>query len=109
MWSTSETESRLTWQLTRPRPGDRNRYQPFIAGPFSDFASIGVPEVWRYDGVRVAIFTLAGGAYQEHETSEAFPGVTSQIITQFMEESTTLTRTVWLRRVRTWARQLGGA
>ena len=36
MWSTSETESRLTWQLTRPRPGDRNRYQPFIAGPFSD-------------------------------------------------------------------------
>ena len=75
---------------------------------FPIFASIGVPEVWRYDGVRVAIFTLAGGAYQEHETSEAFPGVTSQIITQFMEESTTLQRTVWLRRVRTWARQLGG-
>jgi hypothetical protein len=38
----------------------------------------------------------------------AFPGVTSQIITRFMEESATLTRTVWLRRVRAWARQQGG-
>jgi hypothetical protein len=69
----------------------------------------GVPEVWRYDGMRVTIFTLAGGAYEEQEASEAFPGVTSQIITRFMEESTTLTRTVWLRRVRTWARQQCGA
>jgi Uma2 family endonuclease len=71
------------------------------------FASSGVPEVWRYDGMRVAIFKLAGGAYQEQETSEAFPGVTSQIITQFMEESKTLQRTGWLRRIRTWARQQG--
>jgi Uma2 family endonuclease len=71
---------------------------------FPIFASIGVPEVWRYDGMRVAIFKLAGGVYQEQETSEAFPGVTGQIITQFLEESTTLTRTVWLRRVRIWAR-----
>jgi Uma2 family endonuclease len=76
---------------------------------FPIFASIGVPEVWRYDGMRVAIFTLAGGAYQEHEASEAFPGVTSQLITQFMEESKTLQRTVWLRRVRAWARQQGSA
>ena len=75
---------------------------------FPIFASIGVPEVWRYDSMRVAIFTLAGGAYQEQETSGVFPGVTSQIITQFMEESKTLQRTVWLRRVRAWARQQGG-
>ena len=75
---------------------------------FPIFASIGVPEVWRYDGMRAAIFKLAGGAYQEQETSEAFPGVTGQIITQFIEESKTLTRTVWLRRVRAWARQQGG-
>jgi Uma2 family endonuclease len=74
---------------------------------FPIFASIGVPEVWRYDGMRVAIFKLAGGAYQEQKTSEAFPGVTSQSITRFMEESKTLKRTVWLRRVRAWARQQG--
>jgi Uma2 family endonuclease len=76
---------------------------------FPIFASIGVPEVWRYDGMRVAIFMLIGEAYQEQETSEAFPGVTSQIVTQFMEESTRLQRTVWLRHVRAWACQLGGA
>jgi Uma2 family endonuclease len=76
---------------------------------FPIFASIGVPEVWRYDGMRVAIFMLIGGAYQEQETSEAFPGVTSQIVTQFMAESTRLQRMVWLRHVRAWAHQLGGA
>ena len=75
---------------------------------FPIFASIGVPEVWRYDGMRVAIFKLAGGVYQEQETSEVFSGVTSQSITQFMEESKTLKRTVWLRRVRAWARQQRG-
>jgi Uma2 family endonuclease len=80
----------------------------FSLDRFPIFASIGVPEVWRYDGMRVAIFKLAGGAYQEHEASEAFPAVTSQIITRFMEESKTLQRTVWLRRVRAWARQRGG-
>jgi hypothetical protein len=76
---------------------------------FPIFASIGVPEVWRYDGMRVVIFTLAGGAYQAQETSAAFPGVTSQSITRFMEESKTLKRTVWLHRVRAWARQQGDA
>jgi Uma2 family endonuclease len=75
---------------------------------FPIFASIGVPEVWRYDGTRVAVFQLAGGVYQEQETSKAFPGVTSQLITRFMEESKTLRRTVWLRRIRAWARQQSG-
>jgi Uma2 family endonuclease len=75
---------------------------------FPIFASIGVPEVWRYDGRRVAICKLSGGAYQEQETSEAFPGITGQILTQFLEESQTLQRTVWLRRIRAWARQQGG-
>jgi Uma2 family endonuclease len=75
---------------------------------FPIFASIGVPEVWRYNGMRVVIFRLAGEEYQEQGTSEAFSGVTSQSITQLMEESKTLKRTVWLRRIRAWARQQRG-
>jgi len=72
---------------------------------FPIFASIGVPEVWRYDGTRLTIFTLRTGAYQVLETSAVFPGVTSQIISQFMAESKTMQHTAWLRRVRTWARR----
>jgi Uma2 family endonuclease len=72
---------------------------------FPIFASIGVPEGWRYDGTRLTIFTLQAGTYQVLEASAVFPGVTSQIISQFMAESKTMQHTAWLRRVRAWARR----
>jgi Uma2 family endonuclease len=72
---------------------------------FPIFANIGVPEVWRYDGTRLTIFTLRDGAYQEGAVSAVFPGVTSPIISQFMAESRTMPHTAWLRRVRAWARR----
>jgi len=64
-----------------------------------------VPEVWRYDGTRLTIFTLWAGTYQILEARAVFPGVTSQIISQFIAESKTMPHTVWLRRVRAWARR----
>ena len=72
---------------------------------FPIFANIGVLEVWRYDGTCLTIFTLRAGTYQEVAASAVFPGVTSQIISQFIEESATMPHTVWLRRVRAWARR----
>jgi Uma2 family endonuclease len=72
---------------------------------FPIFANIGVPEVWRYDGTRLTIFTLRAGTYQGVTTSAVFPGVTSQIISQFMTESKTMPHTAWLRRMRRQARR----
>ena len=72
---------------------------------FPIFAAFGVPEVWRYDGSRVTIFRLEGGRYVETESSPAFPALTGNLITKFLEESRTLRSTEWLRRVREWARQ----
>ena len=72
---------------------------------FPIFANIGVLEVWRYDGTCLTIFTLRAGTYQEVAASAVFPGVTSQIISQFIEESTTMPHIAWLRRVRAWARR----
>ena len=72
---------------------------------FPIFAHIGVPEVWRYDGTRSTIFTLRAGTYQEVAASAVFPGVTSQIISQFMAEGATMPCAAWLRRVRVWARR----
>ena len=68
------------------------------------YAQIGVPEVWRYDGTRAAIFLLEEGEYVEAGESVALPSLTSDVLTHFVEESTSLGSTDWLRRVREWAR-----
>jgi Uma2 family endonuclease len=71
---------------------------------FPIYAQIGVPEVWRYDGRQVQIFTLANRQYTKVEQSTIFPPLSSAVATQFLEESTRLRSTAWLRRVREWAR-----
>lgn len=79
-----------------------------ITGPslskFPIFAALGIPEVWRYDGTRVTIFTLAGNEYVERPESIALPKVTSAILTELLGASRQVKRTAWLRQVRTWAR-----
>lgn len=71
---------------------------------FPIFAAFGVPEVWRYDGSRVAVFRLEGGQYVETEVSPAFPALTGALITQFLEQSRRLEIAEWIDRVREWAR-----
>jgi len=71
---------------------------------FPIFARVGVPEVWRFDGSRFAIFELSGGDYQERETSIAFPALTTADVTGFIKESETMDRPEWVRKVRGWAR-----
>ncbi|MBI3471441.1 MAG: Uma2 family endonuclease [Candidatus Solibacter usitatus] len=71
---------------------------------FPIFAAFGVPEVWRYDGTRVAIFRLEGGQYGEVESSGALPPVTAALATRFLDDRRRLGSTKWLRRVREWAR-----
>jgi Uma2 family endonuclease len=64
------------------------------------YAQIGVPEVWRYDGKRLAILVLEGSDYAETSGSTALPPVTSNALTDFVEKSKTTMRTVWLKKVR---------
>ena len=71
---------------------------------FPIFAAVGIPEVWRFDGKRVAIFQLESGDYVEAANSLAFPLVTGEILTLFLEESQKLKSTAWLRKVREWTR-----
>jgi len=70
------------------------------------FARLGVPEVWRYDGQRWSILTLDGAEYVELAESRVLPGLTCAMITDFLEESRTMRRPEWLRRVRQWAQQV---
>lgn len=73
---------------------------------FPIFAKVGVPEVWRFDGSRLAIYGLGGGGYQERDMSIAFSAVTAADLTAFIKESETIARPEWVRKVRDWARAL---
>lgn len=70
---------------------------------FAILAHVGVPEVWRYDGQRLRILRLTDTSYVEQEESTALRGVTSLDVSRFLEESRSLERLAWLRRVRAWA------
>lgn len=72
---------------------------------FSIYARLGVPEVWRYDGNRLTIFELRGEEYAEAAGSNALPPLTSNALTRFVEEGTSLGRRAWVQRVREWARE----
>ncbi len=68
------------------------------------YAQIGAPEVWRYDGTKLAIFRLEVGAYVERNESGVLPRLASADISRFIEDSKSLRRTAWVRSVRGWAR-----
>ena len=74
---------------------------------FPIFAAIGIPEVWRYDGQAVTIFKLENGEYSVREASVVLPGLTSQVLTRFLEDSRSMKRSAWIRSVREWAQKRG--
>lgn len=68
------------------------------------YAHLGVPEVWRYDGNRVLILRLEDDDYTERDESTVLPQVTATLVTGFLEDSKTMKRTAWLRKLRHWVR-----
>jgi Uma2 family endonuclease len=69
------------------------------------YAAMGVNEVWRWNGERVTILRLAGDSYREELLSVALPPLTGEILKRFMSENRSVRRTVWVRRIREWARE----
>lgn len=70
------------------------------------YASLGVPEVWRYEpGGRLTIHRLQGEGYAEDERSSSLAPLTHTDVERFMAEAATLSRPAWVRHVREWARQ----
>ena len=69
------------------------------------YAALGVPELWRYDGTALTIYTLSGSAYQLQPASSALPNIDGQTITHFVERAQTTKRTEWLAQLRAWLRE----
>jgi Uma2 family endonuclease len=74
------------------------------------YASIKVPEVWRYDGrqSQMHIYHLKDDGYVEAPGSLAFPSLTADVLTEFLEQSKTRGQTAALRSFRQWARRTHG-
>lgn len=75
------------------------------------YARLGVAEVWRHDGDRLAILGLqgeGGGYYAEiPESAILAPArVPGESLTRFVKEGLTSGRPAWTRRVREWAHEL---
>ncbi|HEX7956995.1 MAG TPA: Uma2 family endonuclease [Pyrinomonadaceae bacterium] len=51
------------------------------------YAALGVPEIWRYDGRGTHFYKLAGENYEVTQDSIAFPTLTAQDLTQYVERS----------------------
>ena len=68
------------------------------------YARLGVPEVWRYDGGRMAILRLERTGYVEVVESTVLPPLTGTVLSRFVEKGRSMRRTAWLREVREWAR-----
>lgn len=70
----------------------------------SNYATLGVPEVWRYDGKALRIGVLDGTHYTESKASAVIPILTADAQSQFIELSRRATRPELLRTFREWIR-----
>jgi Uma2 family endonuclease len=69
------------------------------------FLEFGVPEVWRYNGLRLEMFRFLSSRYEATEESMTFPGVSAMVLTRLLQQGKALGRTGWLRMTRAWAHE----
>ena len=68
------------------------------------YASLGVPEVWRYDGSRLIFYQLEAQEYVEREVSPHFPFLSPSEIMGFLERQKDVGETSMIRGFRQWVR-----
>lgn len=69
------------------------------------YASIGVPEFWRYNGNVLRVYTLNDGQYSQSDRSPTFASVLVTEIPRFIQESQKVGQIATTRAFRTWVRQ----
>jgi Uma2 family endonuclease len=69
------------------------------------FGALGVPEVWRYSDETVQFLQReADGTYRAEATSLAFPHLSAEEATQFVETWQVKDKTAWIKGFRAWVR-----
>ncbi len=66
------------------------------------YASLGVPEVWRYDGKTLQYYHLEQGSYDPRGTSLTFPQLPASVLVEFLQKRLEIGETQTLREFRAW-------
>jgi Uma2 family endonuclease len=69
------------------------------------YARLGVPEIWRYNGRNTTILRLTAGWYEASDQSSVLSPLSQSVLSEFIEQSKSLTTLAWRRLVRNWARE----
>jgi Uma2 family endonuclease len=69
------------------------------------YATLGVPEVWRFDREILTILSLVNDDYQPREMSLVLPMFNAAVLKSFLELSLTMGETSLIRHVRQWVRE----
>ncbi|MEL7084247.1 MAG: Uma2 family endonuclease [Cyanobacteria bacterium J06597_1] len=65
------------------------------------YTQLGIPEFWRFDGVRLQILQLINGHYQDVTASPSFPGwVTETLLLDFLADCSETGTTTAVRQLR---------
>jgi Uma2 family endonuclease len=68
------------------------------------YASMGVPEIWRYDGKQAHIYQLVDRDYAPVNSSLVLPVFTTHVLSRFLEQGKTEGQTAVRRSFREWLR-----
>jgi Uma2 family endonuclease len=71
---------------------------------FAIYASLGVPELWRYDGRRLHVYHLTEQGYVEAPASRALAALTGEVLSRFLERGKTDSQRAVLKSFREWLR-----
>ncbi|MBW4684303.1 MAG: Uma2 family endonuclease [Komarekiella atlantica HA4396-MV6] len=69
------------------------------------YSALGVTELWRYNGQDLKFYQLIEGQYVECEFSIAFPLVSRNDISRFIEQSKNIGEIALLKSFRAWVRE----
>lgn len=72
---------------------------------FRIYSTLGVPELWRYNGRDLKFYQLREGQYVECEFSSVFPLVSVAEMSRFIEQSKTIGEIALLKSFRGWVNE----
>ena len=110
------------WIQNEPRMRGRNEFDPESDPPpdlvleiditsssldrMAIYAALGVPEVWRFDGESLEVYSLrARRGYRRQKHSPSLPSLPPTEVVRFLRASESTDETSWIRSFRAWVRE----
>ena len=73
---------------------------------FDIYKALGVPEIWRFDGTQLEIYTLQANQYVLQPCSRTLPPLTATDILRFLNLHPTIGENTLIKQFRLWVRNL---